>query len=74
VKTNRRDALTLARLIGLAHTNFAEPTYGTIRLNLLKLGARVRANVWRIKFAMASAYPWQDNFTLAHLRLRIAAA
>src|SRR3984957_17098289 len=62
------------RRIGLAHTQFAEATCGTIRLKLLKLGALVRISVRRIKIAMASACPWQDEFELAHARLRNAVA
>ena len=41
---------------------------------LLKIGALVRISVRRIKLAMASAYPWQDEFALAHTRLQQAAA
>jgi len=66
--------LCALRRIGLAHTQFADATCGTIRLKLLKLGALVRISVRRIKFAMASACPWQDEFALAHLRLRNAEA
>ena len=66
--------LCALRRIGLAHTQFAEATCGTIRLKLLKLGALVRISVRRIKFAMASACPWQYEFALAHARLRNAAA
>jgi hypothetical protein len=66
--------LCALRRIGLAHTPFAEATCGTIRLKLLKLGALVRISVRRIKLAMASACPWQDEFALAHARLRNAAA
>jgi hypothetical protein len=66
--------LCALRRIGLAHTQFAEATCGTIRLRLLKLGALVRVSVRRIKFAMASACPWQNEFALAHSRLRSAAA
>jgi len=66
--------LCALRRIGLAHTQFAEATCGTIRLRLLKLGALVRISVRRIKFAIASACPWQDAFALAHARLRSAAA
>ncbi len=66
--------LCALRRIGLAHTQFAEATCGTIRLKLLKLGALVRISVRRIKFAMASACPWQDEFALAHARLRNAVA
>jgi hypothetical protein len=62
------------RRIGLAHTQFAEATCGTIRLKLLKLGALVRVSVRRIKIAMASACPWQDAFALAQARLRLAVA
>jgi hypothetical protein len=65
--------LCALRRIGLAHTQFAEATCGTIRLKLLKIGALVRVSVRRIKLAMASAYPWQNEFALAHVRLRNAA-
>jgi len=65
--------LCALRRIGLAHTQFAAATCGTIRLKLLKLGALVRVSVRRIKIAMASACPWQDEFALAHARLRNAA-
>ncbi len=61
--------LCALRRIGLAHTQFAEATCGTIRLKLLKIGALVRVSVRRIKIAMASACPWQDEFALAHARL-----
>jgi Transposase DDE domain group 1 len=66
--------LCALRRIGLAHTQFADATCGTIRLKLLKIGALVRISVRRIKLAMASACPWQDEFALAHVRLRNAAA
>src|SRR5271165_1168144 len=66
--------LCALRRIGLAHTQFAEATCGTIRLKLLKLGALVRVSVRRIKIAMASACPWQNEFALAHARLRNAIA
>ena len=66
--------LCALRRIGLAHTQFADATCGTIRLKLLKIGALVRISVRRIKVAMASACPWQNEFALAHARLRNAAA
>ena len=66
--------LCALRRIGLAHTQFAEATCGTIRLKLLKLGALVRVSVRRIKIAMASACPSQDAFALVHARLRRAIA
>src|SRR4051794_15062723 len=45
------------RRIGLAHTQFAQATCGTIRLKLLKIGALVRRSVRRVTVAMASAFP-----------------
>ena len=65
--------LCALRRIGLAHTQFARATCGTIRLKLLKIGALVRISVRRIKIAMASACPWQHEFGLAHALLANAA-
>jgi hypothetical protein len=64
--------LCALRRIGLAHTQFAAATCGTIRLALLKIGALVRITVRRIHLAMASGCPWQNEFRLAHLRLDAA--
>jgi len=61
------------RRIGLAHTQFAQATCGTIRLKLFKIGALVRISVRRIHLAMASGCPWQDEVRLAHARLAAAA-
>ena len=44
--------LCAVRRIGLAHTQFAEATCGTIRLKLLKLAGLVRISARRIKFAL----------------------
>jgi hypothetical protein len=66
--------LCALRRIGLAHTQFANATCGTIRLKLLKIGALVRISVRRIKVAMSSACPSHNEFALAHVRLRNAAA
>ena len=62
------------RRIGLAHTQFATATCGTIRLKLLKIGALVRLSVRRVKIAMASACPNQQEWAVVHSRLRRAAA
>jgi hypothetical protein len=62
--------LCAVRRIGLAHTQFAQATCGTIRLKLLKVGALVRVSIRRIKVAMASACPYQNEFALAATRLR----
>ena len=62
--------LCAVRRIGLAHTQFAQATCGTIRLKLLKVGALVRVSIRRIKVAMASACPYQNEYALAATRLR----
>ncbi len=62
--------LCALRRIGLAHTQFATATCGTIRLRLLKIGALVRVSVRRISVAMATGCPCQHEFALAHARLR----
>jgi hypothetical protein len=61
--------LCALRRIGLAHTSFAQATCGTIRLKLLKIGALVRTSIRRVMVAMASAFPYQSEFALAHARL-----
>lgn len=65
--------LCALRRIGLRFTQFANATCGTIRLRLLKVGAVVTTSVRRIKIAMASAYPWRDEWELAHAFLSAAA-
>ncbi len=66
--------LCALRRIGLAHTQFAAATCGTMRLKLLKIGALVRISVRRVTVAMASACPWRQEFALAHAMLQNAAA
>jgi hypothetical protein len=61
------------RRIGLAHTQFANATCGTLRLALLKIGAQVRRSVRRVTIAMASGHPFQNEFGLAHARITAAA-
>jgi Transposase DDE domain group 1 len=65
--------ISALRRIALIHTQFAAATCGTIRLALLKIGARVRISLRRVHLAMASGCPWQDEFRLAHARLAGAA-
>jgi Transposase DDE domain group 1 len=62
--------LSALRRIALSGTELAQATGGSIRLKLLKLGARVTVSVRRIKIAIASACPHQAEFALAHARLR----
>jgi len=57
------------RRVGLAHTQFAEATCGTIRLKLLKLAGLVRVSARRITFAFTSACPYADEWRLAAARL-----
>jgi hypothetical protein len=66
--------LCALRRVGLAHTQFAEATCGTLRLALLKIGALVTISVRRIRLAMASAHPYQNEFALAHARLAVVSA
>jgi hypothetical protein len=66
--------LCALRRIGLAGTQLAYATCGTIRLRLLKIGALVRISVRRVVFAMASGCPWQAAFAQAHAALRRTAA
>src|ERR1044071_398784 len=65
--------LCALRRIGLAGTQFAQASCATIRRKLLKLGAWIVRSVRRIKIAMASAYPWQQQWGLAQARLAGAA-
>jgi hypothetical protein len=65
--------LCALRRIGLAHTQFARATCGTIRLKLLKIGALVRTSVRRIKLAMPCAFPYRAEYRAAHAALTSAA-
>ena len=57
--------VTALRRIGLAGTELATATCGTIRLKLLKIGALVTRSVRRIRIAMASSCPDAAVFRLA---------
>ena len=61
------------RRIALRQTQFARANCATIRLKLLKIGALVRISVRRIKLAMASSFPHQREYRIAHARLAAAA-
>jgi hypothetical protein len=62
--------LQYLRRVGLRGTALAHAQCGTIRLKLLKIGALVSVSVRRIRFRMASGYPYADLFwqVLANLR------
>ncbi len=66
--------ISALRRIGLTGTELARATAGTIRLKLLKIGARVTISVRRVKIALTSACPQADVFMMAHEKLRSAAA
>jgi hypothetical protein len=61
------------RRIGLAGTHLANATCASIRLKLLKIGALVRISVRRVKFAMASAFPYVGIFKTVWAALEHAA-
>jgi hypothetical protein len=61
--------LCALRRIGLKHTQFADATCGTIRLKLFKIGALVQVSVRRIRFALASACTYANEWRLAAARL-----
>jgi Transposase DDE domain group 1 len=65
--------LCALRRIGLHGTKLANATCGTIRLKLLKIGALVRISVRRIRIAMASACPAAKIWSIAAIRLALAA-
>jgi len=52
--------LNQLRRVGLAGTELARATCGTIRLRLLKIGAVVRTSVRRVGVSLSSAYPWKE--------------
>jgi hypothetical protein len=58
----------------LAGTELARASCGSIRLKLLKIGARVTQSVRRIRFAMTSACPFQREWAIAYARLSGQAA
>ena len=62
------------RRIGLAGSESARATYGSVRLKLLKIGALITISVRRVKIAFASSCPYQAVFAIAHHRLRRAVA
>jgi hypothetical protein len=57
------------RTLGLAGTDLAHATAGSVRLKLLKVAAQVRVSVRRVYVQLNTAYPWQELFRLCHKRL-----
>lgn len=54
----------------LKKTSLAKATVGTIRLSLLKLGARITISCRRILIAIASSCPEQDILAIAYKRIQ----
>jgi hypothetical protein len=57
------------RALGLAGTELARATVGSLRLKLLKVAAQVRVSVRRVYVQLSSAYPLKELFRLCHNRL-----
>ncbi len=57
------------RTLGLAGTELAQATVGSVRLRLLKVAPQVRVSVRRVYVQLSSAYPLQQLFRLCHRRL-----
>ena len=58
------------RRLALAGTCLERAQVWTLRARLLKVGATLRVSVRRVTLSMASSFPLQDVFLLAHRRLR----
>jgi hypothetical protein len=58
------------RRLGLAGTELARAQCGTIRLKLLKIGARVRVTARRLWISLSSAYPYASLWRAIFLRLQ----
>ena len=66
--------LNALRRTALVGTRLERSDCGTIRLELLKIGAVVKVSVRRIALSFSSAFPREDLFKLALSRLRAAPA
>lgn len=62
--------LSELRRIALVGTDMARAQCGTIRLKLLKIGARIRVTVRRIWIAMSESWPHRELLLHAWQRLR----
>jgi hypothetical protein len=61
--------LERVRTLGLAGTELAQATVGSIRLKLLKVATQVCVSVRRVYVQLSSAYPLQTLFRLCQRRL-----
>lgn len=60
------------RRLGLAGTSLATAYCSTLRLKLLKIGARVRVTARKVWVSLASSYPYQELFARAYDQLQRA--
>ncbi len=65
-------AIHLVRRLGLKGTSWAQAQCGTIRLKLLKIGARIKVSVRRVVVSMASGYPYESLFAQVYANLQRA--
>jgi len=61
--------LERVRAVGLAGSELATATVGSVRLKLLKVAAQVVVSVRRVHVRLSSAWPWQATFTRCARRL-----
>ena len=62
--------MTGLRRLGLQGTKMAHAQATTIRLRLLKIGARIRITARKVWLSMASSYPWQALYGQVYEQLR----
>jgi hypothetical protein len=61
----------LLRRVALEGTDLEKAQCGTIHLKLLKIGARVRVTVRKVRISMASGYPNVDLFAQVYRKLTV---
>jgi hypothetical protein len=61
------------RRLALPNTEMAQAQVSTIRMRLLKIGARVRVSARRVYLSMAASYPWQSLFAQVYANLQAVA-
>ena len=60
------------RAVGLAGTELARATVGSIRLTLLKVAAQVTVSVRRVYVQLSTAWPYREVFAECVRRLQLA--
>ena len=61
--------MTALRRRGLQVTELAQAQCDTIRLKLLKIGARIRVTVRKVWVSLAEGFPYRDVFRRIHQNL-----